>query len=416
MATPVGRVDISPPVHARAPESSLSFLREFWAGATGGTTFSWVGAAIVAFLELVTCAVVFKPRMLMKMDVHYLMESRADEDILLTQTLLRLRYAKLTGLHVAYLGPSEATRALTTRDSEKLSARLSRTAGMHVTFHALSTNNQRFEDALVITDQLPSSFKGCVVLMVNDFKDDFRGAWHKPVNLKSARERIASIASPTVAPIWSATGYHPLHTGNFFLDHLSFFAARRVAAVRFSPVIGNPGMGGIDQDKLEQGIEKFAEQAKAISEDGPNKAKTALEGRAPLLTKSRKILVRLLVSMSGRGIPLIFVEQPDFPSRNRVFGPRIERFHEELAELGEQYGAEVWDFNDELDLQDSDFQDTVHLGTFRARLKYETAFFKHLGAFMRERFGDDPDAGAGGGDVVEREEDFQGGAPAAEQP
>ncbi len=367
---------------------------DLWAGLTAGTTASWIGAVVFCALEFVAAAVVFQPRRLVKFNPHYLMQDRGDEYCLLSWRLMKMRYSTLERLQVVYMGASQATRSLHTIDPAILSAEVSEAAGMDIDFNVFSSNNQRFEEALEITDQFPASYRGVVVMIVNDYKDDYKGKGGRdPVAQKRLRRRIATVGVPSLQGIWAASGYKPLKTGNFFLDHLDFFAARRGAAMRLTPPKGLPGQGSFNHEKLEEALDRLGKQHEEI-DNGDDQLWKKLDARAPLLTKSRRVTTRLLSNMNRRGVTVVFVANPELPSRDRVYAERVERFHAQIDELAASYGGVYWDFNPDLGLEDSDFQDMIHLGNDEARRRFQTLLMDHLGELFRERF--DPAGGAGG--------------------
>jgi hypothetical protein len=362
-----------------------SIARQLWEGLTGNTTFSWVGAVVFAVCELVLCTVVFRPRRFVAIDPHYLMDGKGDEYLILSWRLAAIRFKKSSRPEVVYMGASQATRALVTRNAAELSEEISEAAGLPVDFFPASSNGQRFEEALAITDQLQDGFRGVIVLMVNDYKSDYH-ANRSPADVARARSRIAAVSAPSLQPFWEASGYRPLHTGVFFLDHLGFFAARRAAAVRLGPVKGDPGLGAFSDVRFHDGIVKLDHERRDLEEDRESAARRKQDAKAPLLTRSRKVLVRLLSNMEQLHAPVVLLENPELPTRNEVYAARVERFRTEIRELAEQYGARYWDFNPELDLSDRDFQDTVHLGSAMARRRFQDLLMSRLGELIADRF------------------------------
>ena len=247
------------------------------------------------------------------------MEGKGDEYLLLSWRLAKARFARPSPRPaIVYMGASQATRSLVTRDARELSHEISAAAGIPVDFFPASSNNQRFEEALVITGQLPSSFRGVIVLMVNDYKNDYRT--RQADELARLRTRIAVASAPSIEPIWAASGYRPLRTGVFFIDHLGFFAARRNAAMRLTRVKGDPGR----KARSTRGSSRRRESRSSRKQRGAGSRKAARappaarqEAQAHLLGRSRKVLVRLLTNMDRRGVPVVLLENPDLPSRSR---------------------------------------------------------------------------------------------------
>ncbi|HEY4116763.1 MAG TPA: SGNH/GDSL hydrolase family protein [Byssovorax sp.] len=359
---------------------------EFWAGLVTATTASWVAAACMCALELAACCIYFNTRRLAQLDPRWLMQSAHDEYLPLSLNLLRLRQSKLEGVHVAYFGASQATRALFDTDDGKLSDVLTAEAGIPAHFHSLSANNERYEDILGATDQLPPSFRGIVVAMVTDTHDDY-GRYKTAEALARAREHIAFASAPSLQPIWNLSNYHPRNTGIFFLDHLGFFAARREVGARLGPIARVlRSQGQIDWDKRQKGEQELEEERDLLDEPGPNRAKRRAQMRAPLLWRSARVLDALIDNMSARGIELVILDAPILPLRAEVYEQRITRYHHDLEQLAQTRGIRFWDFDDQLDLRDADFQDKVHLATPMKRRKFETLLMRNLGAVIREDF------------------------------
>jgi hypothetical protein len=305
---------------------------------------------------------------------------------------MKLRFSRSTGLQVVYVGGSQSTRALATREQDKLSRELSRAAGARVTFNVLSGNNQRYEDALGISDQLPKSYRGVFVMMVSDYKDDYQ----KKGPLVAMRTKIALVNAPSLLPFYHQHGdYTPPNTGFFFLDHFGFFAARRKALLRFEKVPGN-GMqkaNGVRPGKRDEAFAKLEQQKEEVSEEGDNATKRKIRQRAPLLSKSRKLMTTLIANLKRRGIVPVFIEFPHQPLRHEIWKEHNDRFQTEFADFAERRHAVYWDLNPEMELTVDDFQDQVHLGSLSGRRQFQTALMHHLGALIHERFVEgDPNA------------------------
>ncbi len=313
-------------------------------------------------------------------DPHLLMETANDEYVELSMQLLRMRARRLDKLQVGYLGASQMARALIDLNHpDNISRYLSERATVPVEFDMLASAGQRFEDALAITDQFPPSFRGVLVMGVNDFKDDYRAK--DQARMRHHLDRILVIDAPSLLPFWKEQGYTPKQTGVFFWDHLEFFAARRIAALRLSRV-GPSRAENLDKKEAEPNSARRGPE-------NPDRAPLHLPDRtAPILTRSRKVMLTLLRNMRQRGVPVVFVENPEPPIRTARNLPRVERFHREFAAFAEKFGCLYWDFNPDLAFTERDFPDEEHLGSFRARRAFQKRLVDELGAFLRDRFGD----------------------------
>ncbi|HEX4338470.1 MAG TPA: hypothetical protein VH062_21340, partial [Polyangiaceae bacterium] len=270
---------------------------------------------------------------------------------------------------------------------EVISRALTEEAGMPVEFQRFSSNTQRYEDALLIADQLPPSFRGVVVLTVTDYKRDYKP---KDTPKEEAEEearladRLLAIDAPSLAPVWAKHHFRRRPTGVFFVDHLRFFAARRIAALPFffttrpelpaGQLIGDPMA---DADRVEKAAQRIT------------KAYGVFRRPAPILTQSREVLRRTLDNLRARGIQVVVLEAITNPLREVIDAEgHIERYRSEVAEFAEEHGAVYWDFNADLDFAPEDFQDDVHLGSQAARRKFQHTLVSALAALIVKDFPD----------------------------
>jgi hypothetical protein len=358
-----------------------SFIRDLSLGLRTRSLGALFGALAFCALEIVACVIFFEPRRFIRLDPRLLMEGPNDEYVDLSVRLLRLRSRKLDKLQVGYLGASQAARALfDLNHPDNLSRYLSERVGAPVEFDMFASAGQRFEDALAITDQFPPSFRGVFVMGVNDYKDDQRK--REPGDIKHQLDRIVVVDAPSLAPFWKEDGFEPRHTGVFFWDHLDFFAARRIAALRLSKVGPSRSMR-LDEKEAEPNSE--LRQAGDDRDRAPAKMP---DKSAPILTKSRELMLVLIGNMKRRGVRVVFVQNPEAPIRTRRNLPRVERFHREFAEFAQEQGVEYWDFNPELQLTERDFPDEEHLGSFKGRRAFQKMLVDKLGALLRDSKGE----------------------------
>ena len=378
---------------------------EFLLGLKTRSLFAWIGTLVFCAAELLACFLFFEPRRLVRLDPRLLMETPNDEYVELSMQLLRMRTRRLDEIQVGYIGASQMARAIIDLNHpDNLGRYLTERAGVPVEFDMLASAGQRFEDALAITDQFPPSFRGVLVMGVNDYKDDYRAK--DQVRMRHHLDRILVIDAPSLLPFWKAQGYVPKRTGLFFWDHLEFFAARRIAALRLSRV-GPSRAVMLDQKEIEPNSARRGP-------DNPDHAPAHLPDRtAPILTKSRKVMLTLLRNMRRRGVPVVFVENPEPPIRTARNLPRVERFHREFSAFAEKYGCPYWDFNPELAFTERDFPDEEHLGSFRGRRAFQKRLVDELGAFIREHFGEGaaPSEPSTAGDLDDPSGDERDAAP-----
>ncbi len=178
---------------------------EFLLGLKTRSLLAWIGTLVFCAAELLACFLFFEPRRLVRLDPRLLMETPNDEYVELSMQLLRMRTRRLDELHVGYLGASQMARALIDQNHpDNLSRYLSERAGAPVEFDMLASAGQRFEDALAITDQFPPSFRGVLVMGVNDYKDDYRAK--DQVRMRHHLDRILVIDAPSLLPFLKDQG------------------------------------------------------------------------------------------------------------------------------------------------------------------------------------------------------------------
>jgi hypothetical protein len=353
-------------------------LRDFVDGIMSTTPASWIGILAFTALEVLACCLFLQPRQLATINPGYIIETSHDEYAALSLKLIAFRAQKLDGLHVAYLGGSNATRSLVAHDDETMSAELTNAIGVPAHFDVFTSNNQRLEDALQIVDQFPPSFKGAVVLEMHDGKEDYRGA---PARLAANRRRLALPNTPSILPFWRQQGVRYIHTGIFFVDHFDFFAARRIAALRAKPVETEwrGWSGKREPAKYAEIVTKF-EKLKEDVEAGDTPS--GADRRPQAFTRSRKVLAKLVSNMRKRGIAVLFVEAPRFPPRSAVYAQRIAMFDADMQTFCAETGALSWDPNPDLDLTADDFQDTIHLGSSEKRRQFTDLLMLRLESIL----------------------------------
>jgi hypothetical protein len=382
-------------------EARTTAFDEFRLGVQTRSLAALFGSLIFCALELVACVLFLTPRRIVHLDPRFLMETPNDEYVELSVQLLRMRTRQLDKIQVGYIGASQAARAIIDLNHpDHLSRLLGERAGVPVEFNMLASASQRYEDALTITDQFPPSFRGVLVMGVNDYKDDYR--LKDELQIRHRLDRILVIDAPSVVPFLKDEGYTPRQSGVFFWDHLEFFAARRIAALRLAKV--GPGRNLLlDQHEAEPASARR-------NPDNPDRAPARLPDRtAPILAQSRAVMITLLRNMERRGVPIVFIENPEQPIRTRKNLPRVERFHREFAAFAKGHDCPYWDFNPELHFTEADFPDEEHLGSFRGRRAFQKMLVERLGDFIRESFGDGaPPRGpseAGGDDAPDEAEE-----------
>jgi hypothetical protein len=374
-----------------APAAAAEFLGQVWDGFVGRSLSSCVGAIAFALIEIACCCWFFAPPRLAELSPGVLMQDAGDEYCLLSFRLMHYRRVDFRGLQVAYLGASTATRSLLDHDPVALSRAVSRAAQRPVRFGLWSSNGQRYEDALVVLDQLPAHFQGAFVLVVNDYKDDDRqlgGAGQR------FYERILAESASSRDELWREEGHAPHGTGVFFLDHLDFFAARRTAALRFGAAPRAPRRLEPPVDEAER-LRRMREQLRAgwgrpPRRTGAPAADDRNEREPPVLGKNRRVIDKLVDKLTERGIIPVFVEAPLNPKRAPYSSRRLAQYYGDMARYAAERGVLYWNWNGALALSPEDFGDAIHLESPAARAEYQKLLTENLAEAMKRRFGARP--------------------------
>ncbi len=325
---------------------------------------------MVAMVEILACCVFVTPRRLANTNFHWIQERPGDEYAKLSVRVMRWHFRAPAPLEVTYVGASWATRALAERDDTAISAELSFLTGQPVRFNIFTANNERYEDALLIAEQLPRGYRGVFMVMVTDIKDDYKAKQLK------RRGQIVAERSPKLEALWRRSGYRPRRTGNFFIDHLEFFAARRIAALRFGPAT----LGDADEQALPDQL-RFEKMAKRALKDKENE-----KAPPPLLDTSFAVVDVMMATLAAKGALVVIIDAPDNPFREGAVPERLARYRDDTALLAAERGAEFWSFQDELDLTPADFQDHEHLGSEIARSRFEALLLDQLASVIDTRF------------------------------
>ena len=203
----------------------------FWEGLTTPSLTTVLGTVAFAAFELALCCFLITPKRLAALDPKILMENPRDDFALVTVNALRMRHRTPAGLNIAYIGASTARQALLHSESPGLiQSYLQAQLGERVTFHFLCSDAEKVEEAIVLSDQLPDDFRGVVVLMVADYRDEDRIRFFRErdaARSPSVRQGLALYSPEDDAFALTVGESNGVKTGNYFLDFLPFFAVRR---------------------------------------------------------------------------------------------------------------------------------------------------------------------------------------------
>jgi hypothetical protein len=364
-------------------EQSPSFLEELWAGLSTPSLGSCLGALGFVVFEIALCCVFLTPERIATIDAKILMEGPADDYGRITVTALRLHYAQMRGLNVAYLGASSARQALLHSESPGLiQDYLTAQLGERTTFHFLSADAESIVDAISLSEQLPDGYRGVVVFVVSDYRDEERERFFQQRDRLRAGSRLALYAPEGDRAAAAQDQTVRPRTGIYFLDFFQFFAMRRVAAARIYRSLPKPPMQGAPT------LITPAQQAAFARRMAPTWERVRVDlatrqRKLAILNEDRPVLEALVATWKKKHLTGILLEAPDNPKYDEMKQGMRELYRAEMPRVAAEIGVEYWDLNPEVGLAASDFYDHVHLMDQGARFKFQAAFVRRLAAFMK---------------------------------
>ncbi|HVY47108.1 MAG TPA: hypothetical protein VHB21_14570, partial [Minicystis sp.] len=347
-------------------------LDELVAGLTDASFRSFVGVALVAAVELAAAALLLTPRAFARLPMAVFMTNGDDDQARVSVLAAKLHASRPGALSVVYLGASTANHALLDSfDPRPMERALSARVGEHVRFWSMYSSLQLFEESLLLVRQLPAGFRGVVAVMIHDDKDDHRAKLHMLEHDPDVEERLAVDPPDPAEHKIGYDGRTLRRTGCFFVDHLGFFAARRFNFLEPVPVWPQPLLDRFRYPP-RPGVEEYEAQRFWLN---PH----------PLVVRHLTILGDMAREARARGAEIVFVEAPANPRVVTLLRGAQERYVTAIRSFSASVGAAYWDLNDDVQLTREDFQDAIHLGTVRARRRYEQAFVERLTPLLRAR-------------------------------
>jgi hypothetical protein len=354
-----------------------SFLGDIWQGFVTPSLGSCLGAFAFVVLELAFCCIYITPERLARIDPKLLMEGPDDDYANITVKALRLHFGTTPGLGVAYLGASSARQALLNSESPAtIEGYLASEIGEKTTFYFLSGDAESMVDGIALSEQLPRGFRGVVVFMVSDYRDEEREIAFQKKDRLRAGSRLA-----LYAPEADRADHTPAkRSGIYFLDFFPFFAMRRAAAARIDrslPKAPLPAPSALTPAQQMAWEMWSAPTWLRVRDDLASRDKLAI------LHRDEPVLESLVATWKKNGLTGILLEAPDNPRFDSMKEGLHEVYKDEIPRLAARLGVEYWDLNPEIGLVPTDFADHVHLVNRGARFRFQAAFVKRLAAFMK---------------------------------
>ena len=346
-------------------QRAMAFWRAFWQGAS--TPSLGVLAAIVtlAGAQFVAILLWLTPQRIADEGPGLWMNDPWDHSAYVTAEALRMERSDPETLGIAVLGSSSMRHVF--EDHEAFRVRLAERFESPVQMHFLAAGGQSLWESELLLDHLPDGFRGAVVIGVHPgraiYDPGALGEWLEQPRLGLEAESTRRLRDRFGLP-------QPEQTGFYFLDHMPFLAARRVAIAR----------------NLLTGPQAYAKHGRRIDAPLSAEAVAMRDAGAPSLMKhweedgaaGARALQRLVERLSAAGIEVIVAFSPLHPNVEAHHPEAVARFRALMRESAVRAGASVLDFNTEAALAEDDFRDVFHLDTSGARARCEDALALEL--------------------------------------
>ena len=357
---------------APAPPSAVE---DFYKGLFGTSGVSLLGGLGLALLELLLCVVFVTPRRVAALDPLLLMRHARDDYARITLLALKLKQ-RPGALSVVYLGSSIAQRALyDSLDPAPIERRLTALVGEPITFYSLYASAETVRESELLVEQIPEGFRGLVTMVVYDEKDDDLNDASVLEQSPKLVERLALDPADPEEERVAFDGRAVRTTGNYFLDHIQFFSARRENLIH--PWLRLPAFPRGGYHRLTPPYPGAEQVALERSRASPH----------ALLAKYRELLETMIDNAQDAGASVVLVEGPANPKYHAMKGKGQALYAKRMEAFARRHGAQYWDLNPDLDLRRADFEDGFHLGDAGARLRFQRLYCQRVAAVLRVQTG-----------------------------
>lgn len=355
-------------------EKTIKPLRQFIAGLIEGLFRPTPVSLFVVLLTVVWIVIGFTPQIFSLIPHEYFIRRPRVLDVQASQKALQLRFATANQLTVTLLGASSLHEALLGED--KMAQQLSSRLGRPVTLKKITVRGVKIFDLLRFVDQIPSAYKGIVLICVSTEKyEDPEKSLHR-----------FPLASPSYTQEISKLGISPsFKTGVFLIDNYRFFTARSrifAKALIFGPV---------------RPVTYYGDGLK-LSEQNPRKRRIVSKAKQlPQLYKKYsprnfQTLSLLFSTLEEKGIYGIYLHPP----RNLEFllplyesidrSDYLSSIENDITKFAENSGITYWNLNDKRYFHYDDFRDSSHLTNTKARTRYSEMLLDKLYHLIQEQY------------------------------
>jgi len=354
---------------------TVQFWREFRREATRPCLGGLLTALFVAASLFASCFVLVTPDLMATDKYRYFARSRSDEGNFITAKAQRLARWKPLEPAVFILGTSSDQEAITSYD--QLAQFVAERCNITPVVHDLTMGGQSHWEMAALTDMLPSSFDGVVVL----------GLGVLPPRFLLPRERLESLLKAPRLGFVSETfdsearlaGLRiPRRTGNYFWDNRRFFG------LRIPHFFWHLVTGPVDYVGHGEYYELHMKFFGAASEIARMKVQlTDYDKKAP---QGLAVFARIAEKIKNRGrVSVVIVQSPANPEFiARAWGNDFYKKHQQyMREYSAEHGMLYWDLGEAAGLKNEDFYDWVHIRELDARVRYTTLLGEELANLLR---------------------------------
>jgi hypothetical protein len=350
----------------------LSAARQVWEGATRPSLTAVAGTLLLVVFQLAAMSGYWTPERMAAMDRTLLLKYGHDYDAWVTMTAHRLRYQPAAGLDVLYVTNSSGRHSI--QSVEAVSQQVSDLVGEPVRFEMLATGAQTLWEAEILLDQLADNFRGVVIIStsVNRLTSTPEQLQHLASNPRLGLDSVSHTSRLHAAGI--AT---PQQSGVYLLVHARFFALRRRALMKnlllgtraYTPHRYRDGEFALEREwiattpRFMKRMQRFEEYSDA----------------------NFKVLSEVIGRLRKRGIQVALNEAPRHPRLVQLFGDDFEIYQDAVQSFARAESVPLWQLDDTVALQASEFRDWGHITEPAARERYQAELGRRIAVMLNTK-------------------------------
>lgn len=352
-------------------EQASSWAREFSQGATAPSLVACFGSLALALAQILLMCWTWTPERLAQVDPSRLMSSPYDYDAYVTLAANRLIQTPPAGRAVVWVSTSGGRHSID--DAGALAADLAERIHDPVQVELLATGAQTLWESAALLDALPDPFDGVALVTVGPS----RLAWSPERLVELSRSPRLALDAASFQGALEAHGISVREpTGIYFLDHASFFLARRLPLL-LQGIVPGPTYSAHRYPDGEQATEAQWAQSE----------RTILERKRVLAENTQlnlEILAGIVTRVRARGGRVALIESPRHPRALELWGESYELYWEQLERFARERDLELWDLDAEAGVDADNMRDWSHIRTPEIRVRYRRALAARLAPLLAE--------------------------------